>query len=123
MMTRGKTRMGKTGGRIAAAALCMLGLAAAGTASAGCGALDPKLGGPFKPAVFQPGAAGFGFQPVGFDDFWHASIIGVWKIEFLAKGNSNGIPDGTLIDFGTATWYSDGTETMISGGRAPATGD
>jgi hypothetical protein len=52
-----------------------------------------------------------------------ASIVGLWKIEFLAKGNTNGIPDGALIDFGTAIWLSDGTEMMVSGGRQPATGD
>ncbi|MGH8218832.1 MAG: hypothetical protein ACREUT_09755 [Steroidobacteraceae bacterium] len=52
-----------------------------------------------------------------------SSIVGLWKVEFIAKGNSNGIPDGALIDFGTATWHRDGTETMVSGGRDPTTGD
>jgi hypothetical protein len=108
--------------KAAGVALGMLGLAAAGQASAGCGGFD-KAGANFKPSVFRPGMDGFGFQSTGFSDYFPASIIGVWKIEFLAKGNTNGIPDGTLIDFGTATWYGDGTETMISGGRAPSTGD
>jgi hypothetical protein len=48
----------------------------------------------------------------------------LWKIEFLAQGNTvYRIPDGALIDFGTAIWASDGTETMVSAGRNPTTGD
>jgi hypothetical protein len=46
-------------------------------------------------------------------------IMGMWKFTFVSKG-STGIPDGTLIDSGYATWHSDGTEIMNSG-RAPMT--
>ena len=33
------------------------------------------------------------------------------------------MPDGTLIDFGTAAWHADGTEFQTSGIRNPADGD
>jgi hypothetical protein len=39
------------------------------------------------------------------------------------KKNTNPMPDGTLIDFGTAAWHSDGTELINSGIRNPADGD
>ena len=46
-------------------------------------------------------------------------IVGLWKFTFVSKG-STGIPDGTLIDSGYATWHNDGTEIMNSA-RAPMT--
>lgn len=52
------------------------------------------------------------------------SIVGMWKITELSKGNTNRnppIPDGAQIDFGYAQWHSDGTEFYNSGGFAPAT--
>jgi len=49
-----------------------------------------------------------------------ASVVGLWKVTFLAK-NSPPIPDGTMVDWGYAQWHSDGTGIMNSGGRAPAT--
>src|SRR5580692_6100969 len=109
-------------------AIGVLGLTVAGEASAGCAdfAAPSRLGSParLKPAAYYPtdNDSGF-FRSVGNAEFGHASIVGLWKVEFLAKGNTNGIPDGALIDFGTATWHSDGTETMVSGGRDPVTGD
>src|ERR1700761_4833628 len=108
MVNRGSTH--KAGIKAAGLALGVLALAAAGQASAGCGTLDPKLGGHFKPAVFRPGADGFRLQQADFEGFLHPAVHRVWKIEFLAKNNTNGIADGALIDFGTATWSSDGTE-------------
>jgi hypothetical protein len=53
-----------------------------------------------------------------------ASIVGFWRIQFLAQGNSARnppIPDGAVVDFGYTQWHSDGTEIFNSGGRAPAT--
>ena len=41
------------------------------------------------------------------------SIVGLWNFTFTAKGTP-GIPDGTLLDAGYATWHSDGTEIMNS---------
>jgi hypothetical protein len=54
------------------------------------------------------------------------AIVGLWQFEMLAKSTPahvNPMPDGTLIDFGTAAWHGDGTELMNSGGRNPADGD
>ncbi|HEV7123459.1 MAG TPA: hypothetical protein VGN24_08535 [Rhodanobacter sp.] len=47
-------------------------------------------------------------------------ITGLYRFTFTAKGDQ-GIPDGTLIDQGFATWHADGTEIMNSG-RPPITG-
>ena len=55
-----------------------------------------------------------------------ASIVGMWSVQFVAKGNSTHnppIPDGAVVDFGYTQWHIDGTEIMNSGGRAPATGN
>jgi hypothetical protein len=52
------------------------------------------------------------------------SIVGMWNVEFLSKGNTTHnppIPDGAMLDFGYVQWHSDGTEFMNSGGHAPAT--
>jgi hypothetical protein len=52
-----------------------------------------------------------------------ASIVGLWKVQLLSKGNINhnpSIPDGALIDFGYTQWHSDGTEILNSGGHSPA---
>jgi hypothetical protein len=43
-------------------------------------------------------------------------IVGMWKTNTLS-------PTGDVIDFGTQQWHSDGTEFLISGARAPSTGD
>jgi len=56
----------------------------------------------------------------------NASIVGLWKFEMLSKStatNTNPMPDGVLIDFGTVAWHSDGTELTNSGARNPADGD
>lgn len=53
-----------------------------------------------------------------------ASIVGLWKIQLISKGNTAhnpSIPDGAMIDFGYTQWHGDGTEILNSGGRAPAT--
>jgi hypothetical protein len=111
-----------------AAVIGVLGLTVAGEASAGCAdfASPTGVGGSarLKPAAYYPADNDSAFfRSVGNAEFGHASMVGLWKIEFLAKNNTNGIPDGALIDYGTAIWYSDGTEMMISGGRNPSTGD
>lgn len=54
------------------------------------------------------------------------TIVGLWKFEMLAKStptHKNPMPDGTLIDFGTAAWHADGTEFQTSGLRNPSDGD
>jgi hypothetical protein len=108
--------------------LGLIGLTSAGEAGAGCANFASAGGlgspGPLKPALYrQDETDSTAFRTVADGGFWHASIVGLWKVEFLAKNNTNGIPDGFLIDFGTAIWNGDGTETMISGGRNPGTGD
>lgn len=54
------------------------------------------------------------------------SIVGLWKFEMISKStatHTNPMPDGTLIDFGTASWHGDGTEMQVSGIRNPSDGD
>jgi hypothetical protein len=53
------------------------------------------------------------------------SIVGMWQITLVSDGTAypNPIPAGLPLDFGTSQWHSDGTEFLISGGRAPSTGD
>jgi hypothetical protein len=51
----------------------------------------------------------------------YVSIVGLWKFTFVAKGTT-GIPDGTVLDAGYATWHGDGTELMNSS-RPPKSGD
>ncbi len=56
--------------------------------------------------------------------FDRPSPIGMWNIQFISQSNGSHnppIPDGSLIDFGYAQWYSDRTEVMNSGAHAPAT--
>jgi hypothetical protein len=48
-----------------------------------------------------------------------ASIVGMWKVQLISKGNTShnpSIPDGALIDFGFTQWQSDGTEIQNSAG-------
>ncbi len=54
------------------------------------------------------------------------AIVGLWKFEMISKStpnHTNPMPDGTLIDFGTAAWHGDGTEMQTSGIRNPSDGD
>jgi hypothetical protein len=43
-------------------------------------------------------------------------IVGMWKFQFISKGNAPSIPDGALIDYGFMQWHSDGTEIINSAG-------
>jgi hypothetical protein len=48
-----------------------------------------------------------------------ASIVGLWKVQFISKGNTShspSIPDGVLLDFGFTEWHRDGTEILNSAG-------
>ncbi len=121
-------RMGRTARRAGLPlVLGVLCLAASGIANASCAgflkASEAGHDGRMMPAVFHPDEESGGFLRAGALVPWSSPIVGLWKVEFLARGNSNGIPDGALIDFGTAIWHEDGTEEMVSGGRAPSTGD
>ena len=53
-----------------------------------------------------------------------ASIVGMWKIQFISQGNSAStpaIPDGAVVDFGYTQLHSDGTELLNSGAHTPST--
>jgi hypothetical protein len=100
-----------------ALAVALAGLACTGMARAACTMPDVvhATSGHFVPAVYRP-----------VDYEREAAIVGLWKFEMLAKStptNKNPVPDGTLIDFGTQAWHSDGTELLNSGIRNPADGD
>jgi hypothetical protein len=75
------------------------------------------------PAFYQSGAGGF--VRVSDDDQRNSSIVGMWRITLVSDGTAYPahIPFGAVVDFGTQQWHSDGTEFLISGGRAPSTGD
>lgn len=105
-------------------AIVLLGMGFVSRANAQCGGsewlktgaiqLQSWEGGPpFGPASFLQVAS---HAPAG------ASIVGFWKVKFVAEGNAGGPPDGTVIDNGFAQWHSDGTEIMNSS-KAPVTGD
>jgi hypothetical protein len=105
-------------------ALSVLALAAmvAPAAHAGCGLYTPLP----HPASWQPQIASPRLVLAAFDDEAAAphgpSIVGTWKEHWISEG-STGIPDGTEVDAGYASWHSDGTEINVSGLRAPLTGD
>ena len=114
------------GTTVAAAVVGVLGLMASTPSGAGCPTYVPPAKSEqtarLTPAVYHPdGGLSGAFVLAG--DFGAPAIVGLWEVEFTAKGNTNGIPDGALIDFGTAQWHEDGTEIMISGGRNPSDGD
>lgn len=77
-------------------------------------------------AVYLPGKLGESALIRVDDHDERAAIVGLWQFEMLSKSTRthlNPMPDGTLIDFGTAAWHADGTELMNSGSRNPADGD
>ena len=120
----------------ALAGLICLGSVMAGQAVAGCSQFAPagppaptedmqvRPGGAgFMSAVYRPGAEAF--IKVFDEDRHDASVVGMWRVKFVSDGTAYPayIPLGVVVDFGTQQWHSDGTEFLISGGRAPSTGD
>jgi hypothetical protein len=117
--------------------LTVLGTCLGSQAYAGCSPFDSQSSPPTAPqaAPQAPPAVGLpikGFSGVAFvqthgrdDDFgpgwpWEMpSIVGLWKIQFISKGNP-GIPEDKVLDDGYATWHADGTELMNSS-RPPIT--
>jgi hypothetical protein len=94
-------------------------------ASAGCGDA-PQVAAPFRMAdaatlrLLTPAPASATAQGSGPG----ASLVGMWKIQFLSQGNTGhtpSIPDGAVIDFGYTQIHSDGTELLNSGAHAPVT--
>lgn len=115
--------------RITFAALLMTGAATlglSGTSHAGCATAKWSDAPQAAPA---PGAA-MSVAPGGFirvsDRDSGGAIVGLWKFEMISKStptHRNPMPDGTLIDFGTAAWHGDGIEFQTSGIRNPSDGD
>ena len=77
----------------------------AGIASAGCGYEPEQRNGGSK-VQLTPAA----FVLVDNDQ---DPIVGMWKVHFIAGGET--------FDFGYSQWHGDGTEILNSGSRAPAT--
>jgi hypothetical protein len=112
------------------------GLAAAmssGQAFSSCGNYNPERGElpssskqpiavAMMPAVYRPGSERLALVS---DYDQHDGIVGMWRVTTISDGSSYPvvIPFGAVVDFGTQQWHSDGTEFLISGGRAPSTGD
>jgi hypothetical protein len=88
-------------------------------AFAGCGEI-PK--GPFEfpehalgPRVLAAAAT----EKASDDSATTASIVGLWKVQLISKGNTAStppVPDGAQVDFGFMQWHSDGTEIQNSAG-------
>jgi hypothetical protein len=107
--------------------LALVAFGSAYDAHAGCTSPDwsrePSNAPGLMSAVYHPSSDAFGLMTINLAD---DVIVGLWKFELLSKStpnNTNPMPDGTLIDFGTAAWHSDGTELINSGIRNPADGD
>lgn len=75
------------------------------------------------PAVLR--ASDGGFLSVGYQtSAANPGIVGLWQFALVSDGvPPNPVPEGAPVDFGTTQWHQDGTEFMISGARAPSTGD
>jgi hypothetical protein len=96
------------------------------SANAGCGDVS-QVRGPFQMALpaagiraVSPGVATAKANGGGSS----ASIVGMWKIQFISQGNSAStpaIPDGAVVDFGYTQLHSDGTELLNSGAHTPST--
>lgn len=109
--------------RITLAALVMTGVATLGLSGVSHAGCAPTT----SPVVPAPGAASADLGSFIRTDYHpERAIVGLWKFEMLSKStatHTNPMPDGTLIDFGTAAWHADGTEFQTSGYRNPSDGD
>lgn len=110
--------------RITLAALVMTGVATLGLSGVSHAGCAPT---PLQAAPAPGGAADAGLGTfLDVDYRAPQAIVGLWKFEMLSKStptHKNTMPDGTLIDFGTAAWHADGTEFQTSGFRSPSDGD
>jgi hypothetical protein len=120
MITKQTGRTRFTAAAVLLAGVATLGLS--GASHAGCADINWA-----QPAPSPGGAADVtsGFIRVA-DWGSRRTIIGLWKFQMISKStrtNKNPMPDGTLVDFGTAAWHADGTEFQTSGIRNPSDGD
>jgi hypothetical protein len=118
----------KTSLRAVAAAVTVAGLlGSAESAMAGCGPGRDSAG--MRPMIYRDGSGG-ALVRTNFGPYTTSEITGLWKVQFIARGNTGSnappgalpIPDGTSVDAGYATWHDDGTEIMNSG-RAAVSGN
>jgi len=102
--------------------LGVLGSTVTGEAVAGC---SMYTGPTTMPPSWKAAMAKSNGNDKGGGDRSYASIVGMWRVTLVSDGTAYPatIPNGVIVDFGTAQWHSDGTEILISGGRAPSTGD
>ena len=103
----------------AAMGIILIGTMLATSASAECGSAQAARRGALHRQSWS-GSNGYGagslvmaHYPYTFDD----PIVGMWKVVFLAKGNTgpDAPPDGAVIDSAIVQWHADGTEIMNSG--------
>lgn len=130
--------LGKT---VLAIAIGITGLFCAVQASAGCSSFGTAIPSPaardmptemwdspsgmaLTRAVYRPGSERL-IRVSDDNDRHSAGIVGMWRFNFVSDGNAYPvpIPFGAPIDFGTQQWHDDGTEFIISGNRAPSSGD
>lgn len=115
-------------------ALGSLASVSAGPAIAGCGLYNPAVppaqrvtptqgGARLIAAVYRQGSERL--MHVEYEtSMGNGSIVGLWEVSFVSDGiPPNLVPKGVTVDFGTVQWHDDGTELMVSGGRAPSEGD
>jgi hypothetical protein len=132
----------RTPGKVTLAlAFGLTGLFCGAPASAGCSSFDLSSPSPMTreapartweaplpmsltPAVYRPGSD-LMMRVSDDGDRRSAGIVGMWRFSFVSDGNAYPvqIPYGAQVDFGTQQWHDDGTEFIISGGRAPSSGD
>jgi hypothetical protein len=112
--------------RFTAAALALAGVATLGfssTSHAGCADINWSQAAPAPGGAAESASGSF----IKVADWGSPrTIVGLWKFEMVSKStktHQNPMPDGTLIDFGTAAWHADGTEFQTSGIRNPSDGD
>lgn len=118
----------------ATAAWANAALANAGPTMAGCGLYNPAVppaqrvtpmqeGARLIAAVYRPGSERL-ISVSNEMNVLNRDIVGLWEVSFVSDGIApNPVPAGATVDFGTVQWHDDGTELMVSGGRAPSTGD
>jgi hypothetical protein len=100
--------------------IVLIGMFLSATAYADCGSFKLKR----PTASLRPQSWQEQFQPTSLLRVQQTSdsIVGMWKVNFVAKNNPNGPPDGTPIDTALVVWHNDGTEIMNSS-RPPQDGD
>jgi len=84
-----------------------------------CGEFTPLLNRSMSP-VTHFALPGTQSMPPTVDANGNPTIVGMWYVVWTSQGN-DGIPDGTVTDFGIGHWHADSTEMYNSGGRAPST--